>query len=249
LGVLALAGCHNLPPAPPSVSAPMVGLPPPGIVAPEINLRLRSPDMRLDLNWLDLDGFMPPGAKRVGPTQELAAELAPMRRTSFPTTELCPSPDNRFVLFHDGMKRPRKDIFHWLMLFKQGAGFPNAIFGTPLTFETSWCEDSSRFAVTHYVGRNSSEVFVVDTADLARKPIEVRPFVEEHFPAHLAPVPMFLKAYRWARDGRLVVRAIARAPQEPYELFGCEVAVAFDAAGGEPKTTFLRGYIKAQEVE
>jgi hypothetical protein len=91
-------------------------------------------------------------------------------------------------------------------------------------------------------------VFVVDTANLERKPIDVRPFIEAHFPDRLWSVPMFLKAYRWTRDGQLVVRAIARAREEPYELFGCEVAVTFGGAESEPKARFLRGFVKPQET-
>lgn len=55
-----------------------------------------------------------------------------------------------------------------------------------------------------------------------------------------------MKAYRWTHDGRLVVRAMARAREEPYELFGCEVLVTFGAPGEEPKITFLRGFLKPQ---
>jgi hypothetical protein len=236
-----------------------VGMPTPGLAVsggavpqmkpmPPVNLSLPSPDRRLDLSWLDLDEFMPPGAKRVGPLQRLATELMAARRTQFPSTELCVSPDKRFVLFHDGMKRKQRGIHHWLLLLKnEPTAYPNTIFGTRLAFEASWAEDSQRFAVTHFVGDNASEVFVVDTTDLVRKPIEVRAFIEEHFPQHLALEPMFLKAYRWTRDGRLVVRAIGRAREEPYELFGCEVLVAFAGAGAEPQVTYLRGYVKAQE--
>ena len=214
--------------------------------APEV--RLKAPDLRVDPKWLDLDEFFPPGAQRVGPTLRVTLDLAPERRTRFPSTDLCPSPDNRIVLFHDGMKRAR-DIFHWLMLLKDDAPFPNAIFLTKLTFDVSWAEDSRRFAVTHFVGDNSSEVFFVDTADLVRKPIDVRPFLEEHFPARLVSVPMFLKAYRWTRDGQLIVRGIGRAREAPYELFGCEVVTAFVGPDAEAKTSFLRGYIKSQPEE
>ena len=208
-------------------------------------IRVASPDLSLDPKWLDLDEFFPPGARRVGPVSHLNAELAPERRTVFPSTELCTSPNQQFVLFHDGMKRAR-DIFHWLMLLKPDAPFPNAIFLTKLAFDASWSEDSHRFAVTHFVGDNSSEVFTVDMSDLVRKPIEVRAFLEEHFPPHLVSVPMFLKAYRWTRDGRLIVRAIGRAREEPYELFGCEVATAFVGPDGDPRTSYVRGYIKSQ---
>lgn len=172
--------------------------------------------------------------------------LAAERRTRFPSTDLCPSPDHRFVLFHDAMKRGN-DIYHWLMLLAHDAPFPNTIFLTTLVFDATWSEDSRRFAVTHFVGDNSSEVFTVDTVDLVRKPIDVRPFLEEHFPSHVLSAPMFLKAYRWTRDGRLIVRGVGRTREPPYELFGCEVATAFVGPDGEPKTTFLRGYVKPPE--
>jgi hypothetical protein len=213
--------------------APMT---PPPLRASSVELKLPSPDRELNLNWLELESFFPPGARRVGPTQPLNAELAPLRRTQFPTTELCPSPNQQFVLFHDGMKRKQPGIFHW----------PNTIFGTMLAFEASWSEDSARFAVTHFVGDNSSEVFVVDTADLERTPVAVQPFIAAHFPPHFAAMPMFLKAYRWTQDGQLIVRAIARSREEPYELYGCEIAARFASRGADPETRFLRGYIKPQ---
>src|SRR5205823_2659412 len=105
----------------------------------------------------------------------------------------------------------RKDIYHWLMLLKEDAKFPNAIFCTTMAFDASWSPDSARFVVTHYVGHNSSEVFVEDLSDLERRPISVQPLLEAHFPPQLWSEPMFMKAYRWTRDGQLVVRAIARA--------------------------------------
>jgi hypothetical protein len=218
----------------------------PSVATVASEVRLPAPDLRVDPKWIDLDEFFPPGAQHLSSNQREIVELVPERRTRFPSTELCPSPDNRFVLFHDGMKR-KNDIYHWLMLLQHDAPFPNAIFLTKLAFDVSWSEDSRRFAVTHFVGRNSSEVFMVDTADLLRKPIEVQPIMEEHFPAHLISVPMFLKAYRWTRDGTLIVRGIGRSREEPYELFGCEMAVAVVGPDAEPKARFLRGYIKPQE--
>jgi hypothetical protein len=247
---LALAGCQHRRAAPSGGSVAIAPMPLPPLRAPSVELKLPSPDRQLDPNWLELDSFFPPGARRVGPVQPLNAELAPMRRTQFPTTELCPSPNEQFVLFHDGMKRKQPGIFHWLMLLKnEPRAYPNTILGTMLTFEASWSEDSARFAVTHFVGDNSSEVFVVDTADLERKPVAVQPFIAAHFPPHFAAMPMFLKAYRWTHDGQLVVRAIARSREEPYELYGCEIAARFPGPGAEPETRYLRGYIKPQAAD
>src|SRR5436190_948215 len=84
-------------------------------------------------------------ARRVGPANPISAQLCPPGVTRFPSTELSSSPDGRFVLFHDGMKRKQNDIFHWLMLFKKDALIPNTIFGTKTTFESSWSDDSQRF--------------------------------------------------------------------------------------------------------
>ena len=224
-----------------------LALPMPTVAVKTPDLRRSSPDMRVDPKWLELDSFYPPGAQRIGTARGAAPDLAPERRTQFPSTELCPSPDKKFVLFHDGMKRQRSKIVHWLMLLKHDAPFPNTIFLTPLAFEASWAEDSQRFAVTHFVGDNSSEVFVVNTTDLERKPVDLRPCLEEFFPAHLVGVPMFLKAYRWTRDGRLIVRGVGRAREEPYELVGCEAAVSFAGPEGTPQLTFLRGYTKPQD--
>lgn len=224
------------------------GVAPPLIPVAAVNVSLPPPpDLRLDLNWLDLDEFMPPGARRVGPVARLAVELAPIQRTRFPSAELSVSPDKRYILYHDGLKRKQQSIHHWLMLLKnEPLAYPNTILGTRLAFEASWSEDSQRFAVTHFVGDNASEVFVVDVADLEKRPIEVRPWLELHFPPHLVNEPIFVKAYRWTRDGRLVVRALARSQKEPYELFGCELAVGFSGGGEPPRTTYLRGFIKEQ---
>ena len=203
------------------------------------------PGLALELKWLDFDGFFPPGARRIGPSSQVSFELATERRTRFPSTDLCSSPNGAAVLFHDGMKRQR-DIYHWLLLLKNDAPFPNAIFCTKMAFDATWSEDSMRFAVTHFIGDNSSEVFVVDLSDLERRPIEVRTMLDGNFPGQMISAPMFAKAYRWTRDGRLVVRGIARSEHEPYEQFGCEVLVAFSAPGGEPRGTFLRGYVLPQ---
>ncbi len=219
---------------------------PPRAPAMPLAIRLLSPDLRVDLNWLELDEFFPPGARRVGPEVPLGARLLPANRTRFPSTELCASPDGQHVLFHDGMKRKERGIHHWLLLLKKDEPFPNTIFGTRTTFEAAWAPDSRHFAVTHFTGDNSSEVFVVDLADLERRAIDVRPQLEAHFPRHLAAVPLFLKAYRWTHDGRLVVRALAREREEPHELFGCEVLVALGAPGADPAITFLRGFRKPQ---
>ena len=213
-----------------------------------VNLQPRPRDLRLDLNWLERDEFFVPGARRMGPITALGTKLAGARKTQFPSAELCVSPDKRYVLYHDGLKQKQRGIHHWLMLLRNEAtAYPNTIFGTRLAFDASWAEDSQRFAVTHFVGDNSSEVFVVDTTDLERQPVSVQRFIEEFFPERLWSEPMFVRAYRWTEDGRLVVRAIARARQEPYELFGCEVLVRCPGAGAEPQVSYLRGYLKPQD--
>jgi hypothetical protein len=196
----------------------------------------------LDFKWLDFDGFFPPGATRLTSDRFASLQLCAERRTRFPTTELCNSPDENFVLFHDGMKR-KNDIFHWLLLLKKEALFPNAIFCTGMAFDVSWSDASNRFAVTHYVGRNSSEVFVVCTADLIRRSVEVKPPLAPYFAESMLSAPMFSKAYRWTRDGQLIVRGIARSEQEPYDQIGFEVLAAFPDGDSDPQTTFLRGYV------
>lgn len=251
--LLGLTACQH-PPPPPRAPSPALSMSGGGdlslkIRGPELELRPPlSPDIHLDLNWLDLDEFVPPGAKKVGPTVPLAVELNPIERTRFPTVEPCTSPDKKYTLFHDGLKQKnRRTIHHWLMFLRdEPRAYPNMIFGTDLSFEASWAGDSRHFAVTHFVGDNSSETFAVDVDDLVRRTIRVQPFIEEYFPERLWNEKMFVKAYRWTRDGRLVVRAIARAHAEPYELFGCEVLVTFAGPDTEPKLTYLRGYIKPQ---
>jgi hypothetical protein len=247
-------GCSHRAAAPPAlpvsipIGAPSGGFPVIGPSRPMPAIRLPVPGLAMDLNWLDLDGFFPPGARRVGPANPVSLDLCEERRTRFPTTELCASVDGRFVLFHDGMKRQR-GIFHWLLLLEKDALYPNTIFGTNMAFDVSWSDDSKAFAVTHYIGHNTSEVFVVGSTELERRPINLRPALEAYFPERAISAPMFIKAYRWTRRGQLIVRGLARSEQEPYEQFGCEAAIDFVGNGAEPQVTFLRGYAVSQSTE
>ena len=208
----------------------------------ELNIRLL-PDRSVPLDWLELDRFFPPGARRVGPFHDESLELAADNRVRFPTAEVYDSPDQAFTLFHDGVKRSRTQITHWLMMYRKGADFPHAIFNTSASFDASWSPDSALFAVTHYIGHNSSEVFVC-TTPLFKETVDVRPFVREFFPPHFIEASIFVKAYRWTADGVLIVRAVGRSWIEPYELFGFEIAVrvAPDASGLDAR--YLRGFIR-----
>ncbi len=238
--LLLAGGCHRTT-APeshvPSLPFPGFGLPP----FKPVQLELPPPPP-LDLGRLDFAEFIPPGAQRVGPRHSLGAGLASLRRTRFPSAELCASPDRVWVLFHDGMKR-NSTIFHWLMLLKNDAQFPNSIYCTTTAFEASWSQDSRRFAVTDFVGHNSSELFVENVEELGRRPVNIRPLIEEHFPLRVMSAPMFVKAYRWTTDGRLVVRAIGRVEEEPCDEFGCEAVVDFATPNGGPRASYLCGYI------
>jgi hypothetical protein len=108
-----------------------------------------------------------------------------------------------------------------------------------------WSPDSNRFAITHYVGGNSSEVFVVNRTRLEKDFVTVRSAIEINLAPHLTPNPVFVKAYRWTKSGELIVRGIGRALEAPYERFGCEVVVSFTSEGSDIK--FLRGYILAEQ--
>jgi hypothetical protein len=202
----------------------------------------------LDVNRLDFADFIPPGAQRIGPSNPLPTDLAPANRTKFPSTDLAYSPDRSCVLFHDGSQRTSL-IIHWLMMLRKGLPSPHGVFGTTTAFETSWAGDSQRFSVTNFTGDNSSEVFVEDVAELRRINIAVRPLIEEYFPLHVMSAPMFVKAYRWTSDGKLVVRAIGRAEAEPYDEFGCEALVSFPGPAAEPQTEYLHGYILPQPAQ
>lgn len=210
-----------------------------GVKFPPSNLR------PLDVNRLDFTDFIPPGAQRIGPSKRIPAELAPANRTKFPSADLAYSPDGSCVLFHDGSRRT-SIIIHWLMLLRKDLPSPHGVFGTTTAFETSWAADSHRFSVTNFTGDNSSEVFVEDVEELRRINIAVRPLIEEHFPLHIMTAPMFVKAYRWTLDGRLIVRAIGRADVEPYDEFGCEALVTFPTPSADPQTEYLHGYLLPQ---
>ena len=226
---------------------------------PPLNMQLPAPKMvgfklppsnlrPLDVNRLDFTEFIPPGAQRVGPSKPIPADLAPYNRTKFPSADLAYSPDKSCVLFHDGSRRT-SIIIHWLMLLRKELPSPHGVFGTTTAFETSWAADSHRFSVTNFTGENSSEVFVEDVEELRRINIAVRPLIEEFFPLHVMSAPMFVKAYRWTVDGRLIVRAIGRAEAEPYDEFGCEALVSFTGASSEPQTEYLHGYILPQPAQ
>jgi hypothetical protein len=210
--------------------------------ASDLTIKL-SPDMSVPLDWLELESFFPPGARRVGPREDPAHRLAPDNRMRFPAAELYSSPDMEFTLFHDGVKRPKKEILHWLMLHRRNASFPHSIFCTTAAFDATWSPDSRAFAVTHYLGRNSSEVFLCSTS-LIKETVDVKPGLREYFPAHFLEAALFVKAYRWTDDGRLIVRALGRSWIEPYELFGLELAAHITPGEGELLTRFLRAFIR-----
>lgn len=210
--------------------------------APEVAIKL-SPDLSVPLDWLELEAFFPPGARRVGPPGDPAHRLVPDNRRRFPAAELYPSPNGEFTLFHDGAKRPRREILHWLLLHRRNASFPHAIFSTTVAFDATWAPDSSAFAVTHYIGHNSSEVFLCSTS-LVKETIDLKPVLRRFFPAHLVESDLFVKAYRWTDDGRLIVRALGRSGIEPYELLGLELAAQITPGDGELHTRFLRGFIR-----
>ncbi|MBI5688693.1 MAG: hypothetical protein HZC55_01250 [Verrucomicrobia bacterium] len=241
---LLLGACTTRPPLPqielpkPRSSAGSFPTAPP----PDLTIRL-SPDMSVPLDWLELESFFPPGARRVGPREDPAHRLAPDHRMRFPNAELYSSPDKEFTLFHDGMKRPKREILHWLMLHRRNASFPHSIFSTTAAFDATWAPDSKAFAVTHYLGRNSSEVFLCSTS-LIKENVDVKPALREFFPSHFQEAALFVKAYRWTDEGRLIVRAIGRSWIEPFELFGLELVAQITPGDGELRTRFLRGFIR-----
>jgi hypothetical protein len=240
-----LAACTS-PPSVPKMEFPIAqaaSAPSPRVPAPsELNIRLL-PDRSVPLDWLELDRFFPPGARRVGPHLVEALKLAADNRMRFPTAEVYESPDQAYSLFHDGVKRSRTQITHWLMMYRKNADFPNAIFSTTASFDASWSPDSTLFAVTHYVGHNSSEVFVCSTS-LFKETVDIRPWVREFFPPHFIEASIFVKAYRWTADGVLVVRAVGRSWIEPYELFGFEIAVRVAPNARHVESRYLRGFIR-----
>ena len=79
LALFLLTSCTSPAPAPQlrgpvmgGMSGPVLKGPPP----PEVNVTLRIPDRSVPLDWLELDVFFPPGARRVGPKRDEAFSLA-----------------------------------------------------------------------------------------------------------------------------------------------------------------------------
>lgn len=244
LGLL-FAACKS-PSTPPQIPTPVAQAseskfrtPPP----PDINIQLLLPDRSVPLDWLELDVFFPPGARRVGPQSEVSLRLSPDNRMKFPSAEIYGSPDGQFSLFNDGARYKKTQITHWLMLYQKEAAFPKAVFSTSTSFDASWAPDSKLFAVTHYVGSNSSEVFV-GNIHLRKQAVDVTPFLRDHFPAHFVEGNLFVKAYRWTTDGGLVVRAIGRSAVAPFELFGMEILFRVVAAEMDLNRDYIRGFIK-----
>jgi hypothetical protein len=149
------------------------GLAMPQLQAPPINLRLKPPNVSLDLSSLDAADFIPKGATVIGSAGLSPELLYPEQRAWYPSTEMAASPDLKAVLFHEGIKQKR-DITNWLALKREDSPITNAILSTTASFDAMWSPDSSRFVITHYVGGNSSEVFVVNRTRLEKDFVTVR---------------------------------------------------------------------------
>lgn len=241
--LLACACQHSTTPS--NLNLRMPPIVPPSPTMPKFQWPSRKP---VDPRRLEVAEFLPPGARRVGPNNPRPAALAPENRTRFPSTALATSPDGNCILFHDGAQRSSL-ILHWLRLLKRGAAAPNDIFCTAAAFDTTWSGDSQRFAVTLFTGQNSSEVFTEQIEELRRTPVALRPLIEEYFPLNVMSAPMFVRAYRWTQDGKLIVRALGRAEEAPFEEFGCEALVSFPGPGLEPRLEFLQGYLLPETSE
>jgi hypothetical protein len=235
------AGCQQRSGGGSNMKMPPFGVPLPSPSALAMKIPAR-PGRPADARRLDRPDFFPPGAQRIGPRNTRSVTLAAETRVKFPSTDFATSPDGNVVLFHDGSKH-RGLIIHWLMLLKKTAAKPDGVFNTTTAFDASWSPESQRFAVTNYTGDNSSEVFVAEVDELRQHAIDLRSLIEEHFPEHVWSSPMFVKAYRWTRDGHLVVRSVGRALKEPYDEFGCEALISFGLVGTTPRVEFLNGYV------
>ena len=253
LGMLLLVGCQQT--KTPERNATALLIPPVSLPGPKsVPLVIRTPDLRVDFSLLELTEFYPPGALRIVGDAEYPSNLQPVSRVRFPSADPLWSPDGAFAVYTDGQtrnsggrkvaKKNTREIFHWLMLHRKDALYPSSLYSTATAFELSWAPDGSRFVITDYVGNNSSEVHVFSTAP-ARARIDLGPTMRERFPSNAWEASLFVKAYRWSSEGKLVVRALGRAGVEPYELFGCEVVVDLTTIDS-PLITFLRGFVLEQ---
>jgi hypothetical protein len=233
-------GCKSVP----EIPVIEFRLPPsaPG-AAPTMNrnvfIILSTPELRVDLNWLDLEGFFPPGAERI--LGKSVPDVLPDNRTRFPSTDVSVSPNRAIVLFHDGQRRERW-IQHSLMLRRSGSEQPTTVFATVRMFDVTWAPNSEQFAVTNYTGDNSSEVTVFGV-DGRKTRIDLRLLIEESFPSEMWSALLFVKAYRWTSHSQLVLRALGRSALQPVAILGCEAVVDLTSTG-EAQISFCRGYIK-----
>lgn len=242
-----LSGCRTTRPSLPPPSGMLFGggLPPPALIIPPVRAAPLKRPPPFDLGALDVDEFIPLGASVIGPYGQVGAALVEEVRMRHPTAELSPSPDGEAVIFNDGYKAKTK-IVHWLTLKRRDSAVPNSILSTMASYDTMWSPKSDAFAVTHYVGGNTTEVFIIPLGDLERVDVLLKPIVATYFPARFAPLPIFAKAYRWTRNGELVVRGVAQTTEPPFERIGCELKIDVHDTEGN-RVTFLRGYVQGLE--
>lgn len=183
--------------------------------------QFRPPD--IDVAWLDADEFIPPGATVIFRRPE-RPRIQPTPRARFPSTEECVAIDGNAVVGTLSDKTQR-DVKHRLLLYRAGDAASKTVLLTANTFEVLWSPDSEYVAVTEFVGRNSSEVFVVNRKDAAPERVDLGEVLARHFRTGLLDAPRFHKAYRWSDGPLLLIRVLGRLPVPPYEQFGCELLV------------------------
>lgn len=225
--IAAASGCRHT--APPAEILPLEKLraetqPRPAGRVPEIPFNLpqfRAPD--IDVAWLDADEFIPPGATVIFRRPE-KPRVQSTPRAKYPSTEECVAIDGNAVV-GTASDKTQREVKHRLLLYRRGDAASKTVLLTANAFEALWSPDSEYIAITEFVGRNSSEVFIVNRKDGVPEPVDLADLLAQHFRPGLLDAPRFQKAYRWSDGPLLLIRVLGRLPVPPYEQFGCELLV------------------------
>lgn len=207
----------------------------------------------IDMSWLELDDFLPPGASAVLPPTQVSVQTYITPRAYYPSTELCVSGTGMLQLECMSWERRLPVVFgsgseasvvHALTLRSGPSSAGKSLWRTVHAFDVLWSNNSRFVAVSHFHGDNQSEVLVIDTTDptqiLRADPI---PAVRDYFTEHQLASPVFLKAYRWSNGPMLLLRAIGQSRVVPHDSFGYEVLVDVGRPADAETATFVRGFV------
>lgn len=199
----------------------------------------------LDFSRMEGDAFIPPGATVIWPDPRITVDIRLTPKGKYPSTAESIAMNGNVVV---GSRSAQEGdhMRHWLRIFRRGDAEAHNILQTENSLETLWSYDSSRLAVSHFIGKNEAEVLVFRVGDEGwARPLVLDEALKPYFSEAQLSSARFNKAYRWSDGAQLIVRGIGRQASEPHDLFGYEMVV--DAAHPDDPTHMhlIRGYTKA----